>query len=478
MGTASMGTERTGVKNNRVPAGVAAGHPATVEAGTRILAEGGNAVDAAIAAAFASCAAETILCGLGGGGFATVFSAHSGSVAVIDFFCAMPGLSGETPGPMVPIEIDFGGVPIPYSIGGASVAVPGVPAGCAELHRRFGRLPWLEIVQPAYDIAHHGTPIPHPQAEALRSISAALTLDQGAIAYAPDGRLLGGGDHLRHPGLDDAFELLAMGYDEFTAHTTPLLVDAVRVGGGALSSKDIEAYQAVSRPVRSAGLAGRHVCGRLDLNRTLPTIAALPPLERLSGPQRAVAMGRALRDNAHRPEGMGETTNISVVDAAGNACVITHTLGLGSGVWLPGLGIHLNSMLGEGELLAGHIRAGDRVHSMMCPLVVLSADGDLELAIGSAGASRIRSALLSTLVAHLVEGETVPASVASPRLHVAGQIAHLEPDYPADSAAALAEDGFIVQQWEQTNHYFGGVSAVGRSGAAGDPRRGGHAYVL
>jgi gamma-glutamyltranspeptidase / glutathione hydrolase len=476
-----MDTESTGVRTSRVSAGVAAGHPATVEAGLRVLAEGGNAVDAAIAATFASCAAETILCGLGGGGFATVFSANSGSVAVVDFFCAMPGLSGDKPGPMVPIEIDFGGVPIPYSIGGASVAVPGIPAGCAELHRRFGRMPWLEIVQPAYDIAHHGAVIPPPQAEALRSISPAMIIDQGVLAYAPEGRLVEGGDLLRHPGLDDAFALLAGGYEEFAAYTAELMVDAVQAGGGALSRKDVEAYQPIYRPVRSASLSGHNVCGRLDLNRTLPTIAALPSLDALSGPDRAVALGSTLRDMAHRPapvDGRGETTNISVVDGEGNACVVTHTLGLGSGVWLPGLGIHLNSMLGEGELLAGEIHPGDRVNSMMCPLVVLTATGDLDLAIGSAGASRIRSALLSTLIAYLVEGRTVAEAVASPRLHVAGNIAHLEPGYPADAADALAEAGFVVQQWEQTNHYFGGVSAVGRTGAAGDPRRGGHAHVL
>jgi gamma-glutamyltranspeptidase/glutathione hydrolase len=448
-----------------------------------VLAEGGNAVDAAIAATLASCAAETILCGLGGGGFAAVFTADTGTVAVLDFFCAMPGLSGRTAGPMVPIEVDFGGVPIPYSIGGASVAVPGVPAGCAELHRRFGRMPWLDLVRPAYDIAHHGAAIPHPQAEALRALSAAMILDQGAAAYAPSGRLLGGGQQLRHPGLDEAFAVLATGYAEYTEYTTPLLVEAVQANGGALSRRDIEEYRVISRPVRSAPLAGRHVHGRVDLNGTLPTLSALPPLLRLDRPARAVAVARAMRDNAHRPvggapAGRGETTNISVVDRAGNACVVTHTLGLGSGVWLPGLGVHLNSMLGEGELLAGHLGPGDRVHSMMCPLVVLSPAGTLELAIGSAGASRIRSALLSTLVANLVEGRAVPDAVASPRLHVAGDIAHLEPGYPADAAAALAGDGFIVQQWEQTNHYFGGVSAVGRTGAAGDPRRGGHADVV
>lgn len=470
-----MSTERTGASKSRVSAGVAAGHPATVDAGMRILAEGGNAVDAAVAAVLASCAAETILSGLGGGGFATVFSADTGTVTVLDFFCAMPGLSGDVSGPMVPIEIDFGGVPIPYQIGGASVGVPGVPAGCAELHQRFGRLPWREVVQPAYDAAHHGTTTPEPQVAALRSIQSALTLDQGRAYLA----LIDGGDYLHHPGLDDAFTLLAQGFDAYTDETTPLMVKAVRDAGGALSNDDVQAYRVVSRTVSSASLAGRTICGRADLNNTLLTIRALPPLDRLDRPSRAVAVARAQRDisRATAPS-RGETTNISVVDRAGNACVVTHTLGLGAGVWLPGLGVHLNSMLGEGELMAGDIHPGDRIQSMMCPLVVLAPDGRLELAIGSAGASRIRSALLSTLIADLVEGKSVHDAVMTPRLHVAEDVTHVEPRFPEDAEAALTADGFTVQRWEQTNHYFGGVSAVGRGGAAGDPRRGGWADVI
>jgi gamma-glutamyltranspeptidase / glutathione hydrolase len=471
-----MGTERTGVRRNRVSAGVAAGHPATVGAGMRVLIEGGNAVDAAVAATLASCAAETILCGLGGGGFATVFNADTGSVTVLDFFCAKPGLSGEQAGPMVPTEIYFGGVPIPYQIGGASVGVPGVPAGSAELHRRFGRLPWKEVVQPAYDTAHEGTIMPQPQVDALHSIRAAMTLDQGRVAYEPSGRLIGGGERLFHPGLEDAFALLAQGYDVFMAEIAPLMLEAVRAAGGALSRQDIVAYEVISRPVHSAELAGRLIYGRADLNNTLLTIAALPPLGLLNGPERAVAVARAMRD-ASRPTSpsRGETTNITAVDPDGNACVVTHTLGLGAGVWLPGLGVHLNSMLGEGELIAGDLRPGDRVHSMMCPLVVVSPDGRLELAIGSAGASRIRSALLSTLTADLIEGKSVRDSVMTPRMHVADDVTHVEPGYPQDAEAALIAAGFPVQRWEQTNHYFGGVSAVGRGGAAGDPRRGGWA---
>lgn len=472
-----MGTERTGVSRSRVSAGVAAGHPATVEAGMRVLAEGGNAADAAVAAVLASCAAETILCGLGGGGFAAVFSAETGAVTVLDFFCAMPGLSGEKAGPMVPIEIDFGGVPIPYQIGGASVGVPGVPAGCAELHRRFGQLPWPAVVQPAYDTAHHGTSTPEPQVLALRSIQSALALDQGQAAYLT--LIAGDDDYLHHPGLDDAFALLAQGFDVYMAETTPLMIDAVRDSGGALSYDDVLAYRVISRPVRSATMAGRTICGRVDFNNTLATIAALPPLDRLDRAGRAVAVARVLRDVSRpAPVSRGETTNISVVDRAGNACVVTHTLGLGAGVWLPGLGIHLNSMLGEGELIAGDVHAGDRIQSMMCPLAVLAPDGRLELAIGSAGASRIRSALLSTLIADLVEGKSVHDAVMTPRMHVAEDVIHVEPGYPVDAEAALLADGFAVQRWEQTNHYFGGVSAVGRGGAAGDPRRGGWAGVI
>ncbi|WP_027341836.1 gamma-glutamyltransferase [Hamadaea tsunoensis] len=487
------------MRKSRVSAGVAAGHPATVEAGLRVLVEGGNAVDAAVAATFASCATETILCGLGGGGFATVFSADSGSVAVLDFFCAVPGLDGGVAGPMVPVEVYFGEVPIDYEIGGASVAVPGVPAGCAELHRRFGSLPWAEIVRPAYELARSGAPIPVPQAEALHSIRAAMTIGDGARAYAPTGRLLEGGDLLLHPGLADAFALLGTGIDEWDGHTRPLIADGVRAAGGALGRRDLADYRVISRPVRSATLAGRHVCGRLDLNRTLPTFAALPEISALSRPERAVALAKTLRDNGHRPasateavfdvepEGhdfdpppreplrRGETTNISVVDRHGNACVVTHTLGLGSGVWLPGLGVHLNSMLGEGELVAGDLAAGDRVHSMMSPLVVLAPGGQLELAIGAAGASRIRSALLSTLVPYLVDGRSVPAAVGTPRLHVAENTAHLEPNYPAADEEALVGAGFEIERWEKTHHFFGAVSAVGRGGVAGDPRRGGAA---
>ena len=112
------------------------------------------------------------------------------------------------------------------------------------------------------------------------------------------------------------------------------------------------------------------------------------------------------------PARRSDTTALVAVDPDGNACVCSHSLGLGSGVWLNG--VHANSMLGEGELLRGVLRAGARMGSMMTPLVATDADGQLLLGAASAGGSRIRSALLQVLTAVLVEDAAVPDAVAAP----------------------------------------------------------------
>jgi gamma-glutamyltranspeptidase/glutathione hydrolase len=187
-------------------------------------------------------------------------------------------------------------------------------------------------------------------------------------------------------------------------------------------------------------------------------------------------MADALR--VHGRQKVGDTSNISVVDADGNACVITLTLGIGSGVWLPGLGVHLNSMLGEGELITGELAAGKRMSSMMCPLVVVDEAGDLVVAAGSAGASRIRTALVHMLVNTLVDDLPMREAIARPRFHVVDDVVHAEAGYEPGDLTQLADAGYQVNQWDHLSHYFGGASAVGRSGSAGDPRRGGVGLLL
>src|SRR5918911_1026012 len=106
---------------------IAAGHPLTAEAGARVLREGGNAVDAAVAAAFVSWVAEGTLTGPGAGGFMLVHRSRDRSTRVLDFFTAVPGLGDEAElGEMEHVDVDFsGGSTQRFHIGGASCAIPG-----------------------------------------------------------------------------------------------------------------------------------------------------------------------------------------------------------------------------------------------------------------------------------------------------------------------------------------------------------------
>jgi gamma-glutamyltranspeptidase/glutathione hydrolase len=451
-----------------------------MEVGLSVLRAGGSAADAAVAATLASCVAESILTGIGGGGFATYYDAGTRAVTCLDFFCSVPGTDGDVAaGPMVPIEVEFGGVPLSYSVGGASVGVPGIPAGTAEVHRRWGRLPWDRVVEPAITLARSGVVLPDEQARTLTSVAVALVPGAGAEIYQPNGRLLVGGDLLFHPGLDVALGALAQDGPEvfYTGRIGRLMVDMTRAGGGALGPADLAGYRVLELPVGHAPLGGYHVHARHDLNRLIETIGMLPgSVAKLPRGERAVAVADALRGYGRQK--IGDTTNISVVDPEGNACVITVTLGIGSGVWLPGLGVHLNSMLGEGELITADLAPGGRMSSMMCPLVVVDDDGELVLAAGSAGASRIRTALVHMLVSALLDGEPVREAVQRPRFHVVDDVVHAEPGYPEEELVAIDVAGYQVNRWDHPSHYFGGVSAVGRAGAAGDPRRGGAGQLL
>ena len=168
----------------------------------------------------------------------------------------------------------------------------------------------------------------------------------------------------------------------------------------------------------------------------------------------------------------GHTTNLTVVDGDGNACVLTSSLGLGSGDWLPGLDVHLNSMLGESDLVREPLRPGARMASMMAPTLVFGEDG-LELAIGAAGGTRLRTALVGVLAAVLHEGDSPQAAIDRPRFHPAGHVLNAEPGVDEAWLTRLEARGREVRRWPELHHYFGGVSAIGRSGSGADPRRSG-----
>jgi gamma-glutamyltranspeptidase/glutathione hydrolase len=197
----------------------------------------------------------------------------------------------------------------------------------------------------------------------------------------------------------------------------------------------------------------------------------LPRFARVVETERVLSLIDALDGRPDRP---GDTTNVTVVDRDGNACVFTTSLGLGSGDFLPGYDLHLNSMLGEADLLVDALAPGERMQSMMAPTVALDRDG-LSLAAGAAGGTRLRTALLGVVAGILDEGLPADAAVERPRFHPAPEVVNAEPGVDAHALDQLEELGRRVRRWPEQHHYFGGVSVVSRRGAAADPRRSGAA---
>jgi gamma-glutamyltranspeptidase / glutathione hydrolase len=455
---------------------IAAGHPATVEAGLEILGEGGSAADAAIAACLASCVAETVMTGLLGGGHAIVFDASSGLVRNLDCFVAVPGLGAERHEvELLELDVLFGAELVHYAVGIASCGVPGVPAGLEALHREHGRLPWPRLLEPALRLAREGVEFPEAHAACLAMLAPVMTMNEGARIYSPGGELLPAGGRLEQPGLVRALELLAEEgprsfYDGSLADALLELMDE---RGGLVTRADLQAYAAGwTEPVESE-YAGTRFLSRAGLSALPEAFSRLPRLRGLSPAERALTLARALDDAG--PE--SHTTNLVTTDADGNACVLTTSLGLGSGDFLPGLDLHLNSMLGEAELIRGALEPGDRMGSMMAPSLAFDAEG-LTFAAGAAGGTRLRSALVQVTAGVLDEGLDPQKAVSQPRLHPAAGLVHLEPGFPEEVLVALADAGLEVRAWPARHHYFGGVSVVTRNGAAGDPRRSGAAATL
>jgi gamma-glutamyltranspeptidase/glutathione hydrolase len=354
-----------------------------------------------------------------------------------------------------------------------------VPAGLDELWRRFGVLPWKRLVEPALRLAQDGVPMPPAHAACLAMLAPVMTMREGEGIYAPAGRLLQTGDLLEQPGLVPALEVVAQeGARTFYEGTmAEALLELMERRNGLVTPDDLGAYRVAWLPTVGADYAGVRVETRGGLSHLPDTLARLPPLRGVTAAERALALARLLAAPPYSGRTYEHTTNLCVVDRPGNACVVTTSLGLGSGDFLPGYDVHLNSMLGEADLLIGPLEAGRRMESMMSPTVAVDGEG-LVLTAGAAGGTRLRPALAQVLSGILDEGLAPQEAVDRPRLHSTGRVVHLEPGFDESAVVALRGQGYDVRLWEARHHYFGGVSLVARAGPAADPRRSGAARTL
>lgn len=472
-------------------AAIAAGDPHTAEAGAEVLRAGGNAVDAICAASCMAFVAEAPLCGPGGGG--VLLSGRPTDLHVLDFFAVVPG-RGRPAGASVDfahVDVDFGPTTQRFHIGRGSVAVPTTLLGLLHAHRRYGKMPWVELVKPAVAAARRGVVASEQLAFIVELLRPILTIDRDTEALFFDDA---GTPSFSNPKLADALEAMARDGESFVrgAICRDLVAEFGAEQGGLLTSEDLDSYEPVWRSPLRTTLGGAEVFTnpppssggslvalglRLAAEQSLASLPWLGPAHATALVGLLAAIDRAKA--ASVPAALGSTTHISVLDRDGQLASLTMSNGEGCGHTLGAYGMHLNNFLGEEDINPGgfHQQApGTRMTTMMAPTAVV-ADGRVALVLGTGGSNRIRSALLLTVLYALESGRSLAEAVAAPRMHVEGERLWYErPGLPAEAEAALRKRWPEAIAFEERNMFFGGVHAVEGGPhvrGVGDARRGG-----
>lgn len=473
--------------------GVAAGNPEAVQVGMDILERGGNAVDAAVATAFAMSVVEPLTSGLGGGGAALVVP--------------MPG-STAAGAPEKALSYDYREVvqdngKVPRS----GTGVPGFVAGMYDLHQAHGQLSWREVVQPAIDLAEYGTPTSWWVAQELRTTAgtrATEDLDQFRNQAL---RPLEEGDPLVQTELADTLDIIAQeGRDGF--YDGFLAGELSKVNG--ITAASLQGYEVdVRAPVRG------EVNGHLVMSAT-PALSGVALIQMLQVAQAQgigdVAAGTSayidiladswlvaeetietvlgdpnfvdvpsgrLTDAAANakikpPENRGgevtsgapadgNTTHLSVVDGDGLVVSMTNTITdfWGSGQEVGGffLNNHLLRFASTGRTDANDPKAGKRPISYMAPTVVLDEQDRPVLVVGSPGGKRIPSIEATVISRWLFHDQPLQSAVDGPRFHLSEGQLFIEP-LNDNAANGLEKLGYDLHPAKPTWNLFGSVQAL------------------
>jgi gamma-glutamyltranspeptidase/glutathione hydrolase len=511
---------------------IAAGSTLTAEAGAEMYRQGGNAIDAGVAAAFMAFVVETAVVNVGGSGFGLI--ATPDFVQSYDFFSTMPSGSVTSAMDFKEIVVDFGGDQQSFHIGRGATAVPGAVKGLCQMAAEKGTLPLEKLLQPAIEAARKGFPAP-PNMGTLLNLLDAIYRDTDKMynTVAPKGHYPKPDETVRFPQLADTLEMISkQGPDWFyQGDLAKAMVADHAANGGLITAEDLANYHVVTSepikisyrdyeilltpPASSGGVliamalkllesqslenvapgSSEHLCllthvmdlanvARKDWDKHRETwenpIEAFLSEERIDHLQHLLAdrlKGRQSPPDQKSSSSLGSTTHISAMDAAGNAVSITLSTGEASGYLIGDTGVAPNNMLGEEDLNPHGFhqsQPGERLISMMTPVVVLK-DSVPIMALGSAGSNRIRSAILQVLCNVLDFGTNPQQAIDKARIHVEAGVLQAEPGYDLGALKHAAGSTFRLNAWKDFSLFFGGAQAAafieGELLAGADARR-------
>ncbi|MBC5766407.1 gamma-glutamyltransferase family protein [Ramlibacter albus] len=437
---------------------VASQHKRAAQVGAAILAEGGDAVDAAVATSFALGVVEPWMSGCAAGGCMVLWRAKEKRAYVVNYGMRSPReldprdypLSGAGKNAdMFPWEavVDDRNVQ-----GATAVAVPGVVSGMGLAHERFGRKPWHELVEPAARLAQEGLAVDWYFGLLTASNAKALSRDPDAAAMFLDegtwpivGTWTGGSNrHLDQKQLARTLQAIAGGGPRafYEGDIAKALVKDVRAKGGCLNEEDLATYTAewhepLALPYRGGhvyaapGLTGGPTFGHAlrALSETMQASGRAPDAQSYAAVARALHAAFEVRlsdmgDSNESPEAPGCTTHFSVVDSEGNMCAVTQTLLsiFGSRVVSPSTGLMLNNGIMWFDPVQGgpnSLAPNKRVLANYCPVVGIAQDGR-QFAFGASGGRKILGAVLQLSSFVLDHGMSLEEAFHAPRIDVSG----------------------------------------------------------
>lgn len=513
-----------------------AAQPLAAEAGRAVLRRGGNAFDAAVAAAFVQTVTDPQMCGVAGMGVAHLRTGADGKHHLLSFYARFG--SKATPD-MWADRVREGYVEgHPNQIGYQAIMTPGTVAGLGEIHRRFGSLPWAELVQPAVEIARQGIPVytyieeffhyPMPAYGPTQKERFAATPEMARIWLRPDGSFRSVGEQLDNPDMAETLAAIAAGGpDEFYRGELGKRIAADLEANGALvTAEDLANYQVKEEEPLVGTYRGYSIVTNRPPGGGLSMLQLLKVLEGFDlgsmehgGPAHLDLLTRAMKqvfadrkakvgdeafvpvdvDGLLSPEHIAElrgrmgnllvdgmetspgTTTLTVYDEAGNCVSITHTLAAGSGVVTPGLGFQYNNASDHCDPVPGRpnsIAPGKARLSAMAPTIVLK-DGKPFLVLGSPGSNAIINAVAQVIMNVIDFGMSPLEAVSAPRIHCEGGPVMMESRIFPSTAAALREAGHdVVMRPKAYDMLQGRIQLVqvepdGRFIGASDPRRDG-----
>ena len=517
--------------------------PQAAEIGLEVMRRGGNAVDAAVTCAFVQGVIDPQMCGIGGCGVMLVHSPKTGD-ALLEFYATAGSRATEDQWERIFVReaADRYGYVLEgwvNDVGYQSVAVPGTVAGLFEALTRFGTISWEQAIAPAIPIARDGFPVSGfmhdswtmdygpdivPNRQRIQTTPAAKAIYTNGGAIYQVGERLVQSDYAR-----TLQRLSAGGPDVFYrgAIAEEMAAD-FEVNGGFITRDDLAAYRVnVTEPLRGT-YRGRMIAaagppaGGLTLLQMLnflegydlgrhgwpSTAAALALVEAMSwavadrelhvadprfveiptgalADKEYAARARELLASGARAHDRSDTTQVCVVDDAGNAVSLTHTLGSSSGVVTPGLGFGFNDYMNCFDPRPGRpnsVRPGKTRVTMMTPTMVFE-DGSLRVCLGAPGGTKIVTGILQALV-NVIDHKMSPVeAVSAPRIDFQGDVVQVEARVPGVVFQGLERAGYRVNRRTLNyDSYFARPQMIvlgpdGVMRGASDPRKdGGDAF--